>query len=63
MISKERALYDMKVLVSKLERISGYEEEIEELLELIDFVGEQLGAVIPDPMDLGIMCDDGYGQN
>lgn len=57
MISKERALYDMKVLVSRLERIRGYEDEIEELLELIDFMGEQLGAVIPDPLDLGSMAN------
>jgi hypothetical protein len=58
MISKERALYDMKVLVSKLEKISGYDDEIEELLELIDFVGEQLGAVIPDPDDIGMMANN-----
>lgn len=58
MITKERALFEMKIVLGKLR---GNESDLVELEELIDFVGEQLGAVIPDPYDLGIM--EYSGQN
>jgi len=55
MISLEQALLDMKILLNKLDIKPKHEKYFDEVLELIDFVGERLGAVIPDPMDLGFM--------